>query len=72
MDGFCKVEAKASGPVQLKLLPTSVLPVKFRSAPTQADELTPLIEAVGVGSMVTITLVVQLSPQPSLTVSEKV
>ena len=56
MLGFCVVEVQALGPVQLKVVPISELPVKLRVAPAQTGVLL-LAEADGTGLIVMVTTV---------------
>ena len=71
IEGLCKPVLNPLGPDQLKLVPISVLPVKSMFEPAQYGDVTPLMETVGVGSITTVWLEVQLFPQASLTVTVK-
>ncbi len=66
--GFCEVEVNPFGPDQLNDVPLFVVPVRFKTLPTQTGVLLDA-EAVGVAFTVTVVLTELLQP---LTVKVKV
>ena len=61
--GFWLLLAKLFGPVQLKVVPMSVVPVRFSGAPTQTGELL-LAEALGVWFFTNAKAAVMDVPKP--------
>ena len=56
IDGFWFVDAKPLGPVQLYVVPETVLAVRFNVLPASSGPLLPAVGALGVGLMVTVAL----------------
>ena len=65
--GFCVLAVKVFGPAHAKLVPMSVVAVKF-NAPTQTGLLLPAV-AVGKGFTVTVIEPVAVARQASVTVT---
>jgi len=67
MEGFCKVDTKLFGPLQLYVVPEMVLAVKFKVAPEQTGLLLPAVGDAGV--VLTVTLYpAETLPTPQLLV----
>jgi formaldehyde-activating enzyme involved in methanogenesis len=70
IDGFCKVEEKELGPVQLYVAPAIVEAVKFKVWPSHNGELLPAVGAAGAGLIVTLTVPAGPAQPPTLAVTE--
>ena len=70
IEGFCNVEVKLFGPVQLYVAPATVLAVKFKTVPAQIAELLPAVGAAGVGFTITVVVPMELEQPATVTVSE--
>jgi len=69
IDGFCAVEVKLKGPVQLKVAPAvEELDVRFSVLPAHIGELLPAVGLAGSGSTDTSTVAV-LEIQPFVSVA---
>jgi hypothetical protein len=56
MEGFCEVDVKVFGPVQLYVALGTVLQVKFNVAPIHNGELLPAVGVAGIGFTTTVTV----------------
>ena len=66
--GFCKVELKPLGPIQLYVEPAVVVAVRSNALPEHIGELLPNVGGGGVGLMVTV-IVAEFLHIPNITVT---
>lgn len=68
IEGFCKVDEKLFGPVQLKVAPATEVAVRFNVVPVQTGLLLPVVGGKE-GGVFTITVTVPAAPVQPFTVA---